>query len=173
MALPLTKFIVKRVGGDQDAVEEVFSRTLEAAWKGWNSFEHKSTYFTWLCRIALNKAADYYRDQVNERSRIITPTFKRLAEYKSSELSPEEYLVLEELKVGVNDCLNLLPYKTRRLLWLRYWKELTLFEIAKMMGISERAVEGRLYRARATMEEIITLSGKVTVAANTRGTPQG
>ena len=173
LALPLTKFIVKRVGGDQDAVEEVFSRTLEAAWKGWNSFEHKSTYFTWLCRIALNKAADYYRDQVNERSRIITPTFKRLAEYKSSELSPEEYLVLEELKVGVNDCLNLLPYKTRRLLWLRYWKELTLFEIAKMMGISERAVEGRLYRARATMEEIITLSGKVTVAANTRGARQG
>src|SRR3990167_8673681 len=46
LALPLTKFIVKRVGGDQDAVEEVFSRTLEAAWKGWNSFEHKSTYFT-------------------------------------------------------------------------------------------------------------------------------
>lgn len=155
LALPLTKFIVKRVGGDHDAVEEVFSRTMEAAWKGWGSFEHKSSYFTWLCRIALNKAADYYRDQVHKQSKIVTPTLKRLAEYKSNELSPEKKLVLQELRDGVGACLDLLPPDKRQLLWLKYWRELTNREIGKMLGISERAVEGRLYRARHAMEEVV------------------
>lgn len=155
LALPLMKFIVKRVGGDQEAAEEVFSRTVTAAWKGWNTFERRSSYFTWLCRIALNKAADYYRDQVNQRSKIITPTLKRLAQYKSDELSPEKKLILEELRQNVGECLDLLPADKRRLLWLKYWKELTNHEIAKLLGISERAVEGRLYRARAAMAEII------------------
>ncbi len=154
-ALPLTKFIVKRMGGDTEAAEEVFSRTITAAWKGFTTFRHKSSFFTWLCRIALNKIADYYRDQVNYNSRFITPTIKKLSQYKSKDINLEEKLALEELKEAVHDCLNLLPYEKRRLLWLRYWQELTLAEIAKTLGISERAVEGRLYRARQSLATII------------------
>jgi len=154
LALPLMKFIVKRVGSDQDAAEEVFSRTVTAAWKGWHTFRHKSSYFTWLCRIALNKAADYYRDQVNQRSKIITPTLKRMAQYESTKMSPEEWFTLEELRQSVGACLDLLPPEKRRLLWLKYWKELTNREIAKILGISERAVEGRLYRARQAFAQL-------------------
>src|SRR3989337_3635478 len=117
-ALPLMKFIVKRVGGNQDMAEEVFARTVSAAWEGWYAFEHKSSYFTWVCRIALNKMADYYRNQVHERSRIIAPTFEMLADLGQHSLSPEEKLALQELKSCVLECLMLLPPQKRRLLHL-------------------------------------------------------
>lgn len=144
----LFKFIAKHLRRDQTAVEEVFEETIVAGWKGYKSFRHKSSYFTWLCRIALNKIADYYHDQVHENSRIIVPLIDSLTDIDTRNLSPEEDLALKELRTSVNDCLNLLPYEKRRLLWFRYWKDYSYGQIGKMLGISERAVEGQLYRAK-------------------------
>lgn len=154
VALPLTKFIVKRTGGKQEMVDEVFSRTIEAAWKGYKTFKHKSSFFTWICRIALNKIADYWRNGVNERSKLIVPLLTGLAEADSWP-SPEEALALSELRANVRDCINLLPFATRKLLYLKYWKDLSYEQIGKIIGASERAVEGRLYRAKNALGEIL------------------
>ena len=63
--------------------------------------------------------------------------------------------MLDELRSSVRSCIKLLPEDKKRLLFLRYWKELTIKQIAKQLGISERAVEGKLYRARKKINEII------------------
>lgn len=154
LAIPLTKFIIKRVSGDSRATEEVLSATMIAGWRGWNTFKHKSTYFTWLCRIALNKIADYYHDQINRRSRIVTPSLKALANIEDKSPSPEEKMALDELRKSVNDCLDLMPPQKRRLLQFRYWYDLSYAQIAKILGVSERAVEGQLYRARHEFAEV-------------------
>ncbi len=156
LALPLTKFIIKRIGGNEEVVDEVLSETMTAAWKGWKTFKHKSSYFTWLCKIALNKIADYYRDQIHRNSQIIVPLFGNLDIPDDKTLSPEEKISLQELRQSVNNCLNLLPYKKRRLLWFRYWKDLSTREVAKILKIGGRAAEGRLYRAREAFSEIYT-----------------
>jgi RNA polymerase sigma-70 factor (ECF subfamily) len=145
---PLFKFIAKHLRRDQAAVEEVFEETIVAGWKGYKTFKHKSSYFTWLCRIALNKIADYYHDQIHRNSLIIVPLIDSLTGIDSKTLSPEENLALKELRGSVNDCLNLLPYEKRRLLWFRYWKDYSYEQISKLLGVSPRAVEGRLYRAK-------------------------
>lgn len=154
-ALPLTKFLVSRMGGDKQAAEEVFSQTIEAALKGWYTFEHKSSYFTWVCRIGLNKMADYYRSQINEKSVLVAPGFEILAKIGTNELNPEEKMALDELKICVLECIRLLPPEKRRLLYLKYWKELSHKEIARIMGLTERAVEGKLYRAKQTLKVLI------------------
>ena len=121
-ALPLMKFIVKRVGGNQDMAEEVFARTVSAAWEGWNAFEHKSSYFTWVCRIALNKIADYYREEIHKESVFIAPLLEEIAGASFTELSPTERLALDELRASVRACIKLLPEDKKQLLFLRYWK---------------------------------------------------
>lgn len=165
VALPLTKFLVKKTGGDTEAVEEVFSRTVLAAWKGWHTFEHRSEFFTWICKIGLNKMADYYREQINERSKIIAPGLEILGSFKDNQLSPEEKLILRELRLSVKECLKLLPEEKRRLLYLRFWQELTLKEIAKILGVSERAAEGKIYRARLTFKEAVITNHPELVAS--------
>lgn len=147
-ALPLMKFLIKKMGGDTKAAEEVFSQTIEAALKGYYRFEQKSTFFTWVCRIGLNKTADYYRDQINQRSRFIYPLFKDLANIEDKSISHEERMIVEELRSNLSECLNILPEEKRLLLQWRYWEELTVGAIAERLGISERAAEGKLYRAR-------------------------
>ena len=152
----LTRFIVKRLGADYTKTEDILQNTAVAAWKSWSSFKHKSTYFTWLCRIALNKIADYYRDQINQRSKLVYPGLKKISLIESDELTPTERMALEELCVGVNDCLDLLSPSKRRLLQYKYWLGLTHKQIGNILGITERAVEGRLYRARSAFQEIYT-----------------
>lgn len=144
----LYKFIAKHTGQNQKIVEEILEDTLVSAWAGFGTFKHKSSYFTWLCRIALNKIADYYRDQVNSRSRIITPGLKALSNMEDKSASPEEKLALQELRDKVNKCLSLLPAEKRRLLQFRYWYDYSYSKIANILGISERAVEGQIYRAK-------------------------
>lgn len=145
---PLYKFIAKRMGSDQRVTEEIFEETAVAAWRGFKTFKHKSSYFTWLCRIALNKIADYYRAQIHHKSSIVVPLIDIITQSDTKTLSPDEALSLKELRKSVNDCLNLLPPGKRQLLQLRYWEDLSYEKIAKLTGLSIRAVEGKLYRAR-------------------------
>jgi RNA polymerase sigma factor (sigma-70 family) len=154
LALPLTKFVMKRMGASEDKVEEVVEETLVAAWRGWGAFRHKSSYFTWLCRISLNKISDYYRDQVNKHSRIVCPIIDALTETDSKSLSPEEALALKDLRRSVNNCLDLMSPEKRKLLQYRYWYDLSYGEISKLLGISERAVEGQIYRAKHEFAEV-------------------
>lgn len=155
---PLTRFVFKKIGSDVNAADEVISATMIAAWRGYKKFKHKSTFFTWLCRIALNKIADYWRDQINTRSRFIVPTLKAISRLEARDISPIERIALNELRDKVNDCLNLLPYEKGKLLWFRYWKDYSYNQIAKIMRISERAVEGKLYRAKSEFSLIWRLN---------------
>lgn len=157
-ALPLSKFVMKRMGAGEKESEEVVEETVVAAWKGWNTFKHKSSYFTWLCRIALNKISDYYRDQVNKNSGIIVPLIESITYVDKNSLSPEEKIALKELRTSVNNCLNLLPFEKRRLLWFRYWKDYSYEQISKILGISERAVEGQIYRAKHEFAKVWSMT---------------
>jgi|SRR3990172_10814359 len=148
LVLPVTKFVMKRTGAEDRIVDEVVEETFVAAWRGWNTFRHKSSYFTWLCRISLNKISDYYRDQVHKKSRIVVPLLDAIGASDTSTLSPEESLALKELRNSVNNCLDALPPEKRRLLWFRYWKDMSYTEISRILGVSERAVEGKIYRAK-------------------------
>ena len=150
--------ILKRNGGDLQVAEQVLQDTFVAAYKSFNSFQHKSSYFTWLTRIALNKLADYYRDQVNSRSKIFYPTLKQLSNIEDKSLSQIEKITLQELQEKVNICLNLLPDEYRNLLQLKYYKEMTNKEICISLNLSERKLEGRLYRAKKSLAKLITKS---------------
>jgi len=155
VASPLLKFIAKRIGRDEDVVNEIFTNTVSAAWKSFKTFEHKSSYFTWVCRIALNKIADYYRGQINERSRFVAPFLEDIANIEDKSLSPEEEYALQELRVSIRKCLDILPTEKRNLLYLRYWEGLTIKKIAKRFGVTERVIEGKIYRAKKVLKQIL------------------
>lgn len=157
---PLARFVFKRLGSDPEIADQIVTETFSSAWKGYKTFKHKSTFFTWLCRIALNKIADYYRDQINRRSHFIVPTLKqwsRIEQLQGSEpsTSPEERMALNEMRDKVNQVLNLLPDDKRRLLQYKFYRDLSYKEISFILKISPKAVEGRLYRAKKAFRLLI------------------
>lgn len=153
---PLTRFVFKKIGSDPENADIIVSETFEAAWKGYKTFKHKSSFFTWLCRIALNKIADYYRDQINKRSHLVVPTLKQLSQIESKDIPIEEKLALDELRTKVNEVLNLLPPEKRKLLQYKFYRDLSYKEISIIMKISPRAVEGKIYRAKKAFAKLFS-----------------
>ena len=141
------RFLLKR-SRNPEVAREVLQETWVAALKSYHTFKHKSSYFTWLSKIALNKLSDYYRDQVNKRSKIIIPSIEIFNKIVDPKTSIEEKMVLDELKEKVNRCLNLLPKQYRQLLQLRYYEQLVSREISLKLKIPVRSLEGKLYRAK-------------------------
>lgn len=151
----LLKFLLKRNGGDSDAAQAVLQDTYVAAFHSFHTFRHKSSWFTWLCKIALNKLADYYRHQINYRSKFVVPSLNQINSFMDPGLTPEEKLSLDELKLSVNNSLDLLPDNYRRLLHLRYYRELSLKEICLQLHLSPRQLEGRMYRAKKALAKVV------------------
>jgi RNA polymerase sigma-70 factor, ECF subfamily len=156
LSSPILKFILKRNGGDLEAAQQVVQDTFVAALTSFHTFHKKSTYFTWLCKIALNKMADYYRDQVHRKSKVFVSAARQLELLISPELAPEEKIAIRELQLALSRCLNLLPPEYRRLLQLKYYEELSSREISLQLHISPRKLEGRLYRARKSLATIVS-----------------
>src|SRR3989339_1829210 len=95
-------FLLKRSGGDYEAAREAVQETWVAALKSYRTFRHKSSYFTWLCKIALNKLADYYRGQVRHQSHFVVPAVEKFNSIFDPSLSPDEKVALDELRAKVN-----------------------------------------------------------------------
>jgi RNA polymerase sigma factor (sigma-70 family) len=152
----ILKLLLKRNGGDFDAAEQVLQDTFIAAFSSYRTFNHKSSYLTWLCKIALNKLADYYRHQVHYRSKVFIPTAKQLDSLISPDISLEEKVSLDELRQAMNKSMDLLPPEYRRLLHLKYYRELSSRQICMQMNLTPRKLEGRLYRARHALATVIS-----------------
>lgn len=155
----ILKFILKRNGGDLEAAQVVLQDTFVSAYTSFHTFHNKSSYFTWLCRIALNKTADYYRREVHYRSHFIAPGLEELGKFMSPEISAEEKLSLDDLKHQINHSLDLLPSQYRQLLHLKYYQELSGRQICLKLHITPRQLEGRLYRARKQLALLLSGSG--------------
>lgn len=152
---PLVAFLIKRNGHSLEEAEDILQETMIAALKGLAKFQNKCNYFTWLCKIALNKSADYYRRCIHENSRLVIPLIEELDSLINPTATPEEKLLLGELRFKIRHCINLLPEEYRRLINLRYYSELTYKQIGKIVGSSERSVEGKLYRAKKQLQQIL------------------
>jgi RNA polymerase sigma-70 factor (ECF subfamily) len=157
-ATKIYRFLLKRSGGDATAADQVLQDTFIAAFKSYTAFKHKSSFFTWLCKISLSKLADYYRQQIHYRSRVVVPALDQLNNLIDPALSPEEKFSLDELRTQVNRCLNLLPVKYRQLLHFKYYQSLTTREICLHLDISPRQLEGRLHRARQALARLLAVS---------------
>lgn len=66
---------------------------------------------------------------------------------------PEPEASEDEAAARLRGLIDALPQKWKTVLHLRYVEDSGLAEIAGLLGLSERAVEGRLHRARRALKE--------------------
>ena len=92
----------------------------------------------WLLRVAANCANDLFRAPWRRRE-------EPLPESLSAPESPEPG--------GVVEAVLALPPKYRTAVHLYYYEDLSVAEIAGILGKSEGAVKSRLFRARALLRE--------------------
>ena len=139
---------------DDGLVEELTNDVFLAAINSYPSFSHRSSEFSWICGIAKHKVIDYYRKKkIKTILFSVSPVFEDIA---SQALTPEHRVLKNELLREVILALAELRSDYRRLLRLKYLKDLPVKKIASLLKSSIKSVESKLTRAKLKFKQVWT-----------------
>jgi len=152
--------MVMRIALGMVAYEEIAHELAqEAILQAYLSLDHLrdiSRFKSWLYGIVLNVCRSYIRDQkVNPYSleAMMGGMYRDMLYYPSPVIDPEEIAEQRELHTIVLQAVQELSPKDKAATLLFYYEQLSMREIAAILGVSITAVKGRLHRAREQLRE--------------------
>ena len=147
--------IVRGILDDDGEAEDVMQDAYVRAYQHLGQFEGRSTFVTWLTRIAMHEA--FARSDRLKRQTSLDAG-EPLADMKSTLASndnPEQNAANRELHRVLEAAILSLPPKYRTVMMARDVEELSTAEAASALEISEEAVKVRLHRARALVRRAL------------------
>ena len=140
----------------QDITQEAFVK----AFRNIDKFRGESSFYTWIYRIAINTAKNYF----SSKSRGAETYNEDILDTALSDLSlnsdnPETLLAAEEMKDAVNQAFQNLPDEIRSTLSLREYDGLSYEEIAKVQNCPIGTVRSRIFKGRELINETFSKLG--------------
>lgn len=140
----------------RDITQEVFVKAYDSL----ESFRLESSFYTWIYRIAMNRAIDFVRKRKRKESAGFEEGIATrdgdgdIADVHHTE-SPSRLLERKRLYARIMDAVEKLPEDQRQAILLRELEGLSYKEIAEVMEIPEGTVMSRLYYARKKLQKLL------------------
>ena len=150
--------------GNATLAEELAQDTLVEAWKSLRRFNGCCQFFTWLCAILLNR----YRNSLREKRPLplaalgggdLSVYEDHVAALADPAAGPDQAVQLREQAALVRACLAALPPKLEQVIYLRFYVEDSLEEIAGALECSVGTVKSRLFNALEKLRRMNMLAG--------------
>ncbi|MBL8614724.1 MAG: sigma-70 family RNA polymerase sigma factor [Deltaproteobacteria bacterium] len=140
----------------RDCAQEAFVK----AYRNLDKFRYGSSFYHWLCRIAVNVSIDLLRRQKIRRADEFDEGYAARESgggfyYAHHRNDPARELERKGLNAKIYAALDTLPAEQRQVLILREMDGLAYKEIADVMGIPEGTVMSRLFYARKKMQALL------------------
>ncbi len=151
--------LVSRFVDDQHSVNDVVQESFINAYRALDKFEGRSSFYTWLYRIAINTAKNHLKKKDRRPPDVdidIHEAEMLLEKLKQGNTdTPERLLHCDEVRDAVMEIVNTLPSDLRIPIVLREMGGLSYEEIAIVMQCPVGTVRSRIARARATVDEVL------------------
>jgi len=140
----------------RDITQDAFVK----AFKSLKSFRLEASFYTWLYRIAMNRAIDFTRKRKRREVAGFDESIANkdedggIAEIHHSD-SPSKSLERKQLYAKIMESLEKLPADQKQVILLRELEGLSYKEISEVMGIPEGTVMSRLFYARKKMQKLL------------------
>jgi RNA polymerase sigma-70 factor (ECF subfamily) len=140
--------------GDPDEAQDLVQDVFLQAFRKWDQFEGRSSPSTWLYTIAARVCQRRHRLRAGEPRNLeplatLLPSGEEgVVDLPSGEDTPQDVLERKEIRETVQRALIELPPKFRLPLILKELMDLSITEIAEVLGLKEATVKTRLHRAR-------------------------
>jgi RNA polymerase sigma-70 factor (ECF subfamily) len=142
-------------------VEDIVQDTFLKAYTRLPGFQQQSSFYTWLCRIAINTSLDFLKRCGRSPVRgVEDPEIGLTAESiddarptTSPAPAPDARMEQREIARITKEVLEQIPEIFRTVLVLREFEDMAYQDIADVLGISIGTVESRLFRARARFKD--------------------
>ena len=133
-------------------VDDLFQEVLFKVWRHLSTFRSQSSFRTWMTRVAINEALQFYR-MANRVPHVHDRT--ELAELTSPSESPFQACVRAELTERLKAAVERLPAKHKQVVFLHNLQELSLQETAQELQATTPAVKTQLFRAKAALSKVL------------------
>jgi len=134
----------------QELAQDVFIRVYRAR----ANYEPTARFSTWLYRISMNVALNYFRDEKRSRHNLSldVPEGARIRrEAVDRALPVEGRLVREVVAAEIRAAIRELPPKQRAAMVMHKYEEMDYCEIAHSLGCTPAAVKAMMFRAYETL----------------------
>lgn len=150
---PLYRFCRRYVGNADDA-SDVLQDAFVAAWIGLQRYDERRPFAAWLQRITLNKCRDFGRRGLVRRLFLARFEWEQPAEAASAQAAATSDPGTEHL-ARLDREIAALPPAYKEALLLTTLGGMSHLEAAEQLGVSVKAMEMRIYRAKQRLAERI------------------
>ncbi|MFT7403324.1 RNA polymerase sigma factor [Zhongshania sp.] len=134
--------LVYRIVLSRDDAEDLCQEVFERLWKQAPEWRDDAKLSTWLYRVANNLALNF-RQRVQQRLVLDDNLADSIADIAAPEL-----IVSAGDNAVVFDALKSLPDNQRATMAFRFYQDVSVKDIATIMGLSAKAVESLISRAK-------------------------
>lgn len=147
---PLIRYVAEPIAGEAEA-EDCIQETALRVWERIEAFdERKGSFKAWLTAIARNAALDRARRRKREEAGEADENIPDTAP------TADELLIKKERRQALMNALESLHAWEKELFYRKYYYMQPIAQIAAELGMTERAVEGRLYRIKRKLAGLIS-----------------
>jgi RNA polymerase sigma-70 factor (ECF subfamily) len=133
-----------RLSGEKADAEDLTQRTFCKVWESLGSFERRSSFSTWIHRIAYHTYVDWRREP---QGRLSYPSEAWWETCESSVPSPLDNVGQRDLARVLFAEVEQLDETTKPIIYLHYYDGLSLKETSEILGVSTSTVKYRLREA--------------------------
>ena len=152
--------LARRYVGDADDADDIVQASFVSAWGALKRYDPTRGFAAWLRTIALNKCRDHGRRAVVRRLLMIPVAASTVDFIADPQPGAEAELIAQEELAILNRAIVRLPRALKEPLLLTVIAGLSQAEAGRELGISAKAVETRVYRARRALMEAIAKGGR-------------
>lgn len=148
---PLMRYVISPIVADAHDREECLSDAVMRAWDKIGTFDpHRGSWTAWLTAVTRSVALNHLRSaKPHTEAAELTP------DIPSPEPTPEEALLRQERQKELQSALSQLSQFDRTIFYRKYYYLQSTAQIASETGMTERAVEGRLYRIKKRLRKML------------------
>ena len=137
---------------DVETTKDIVQNVYIKCYKKLHTFKGISSMKTWLYSITINQCKDYLRSSYFRR---VIPIGIMKTDNLEKSNSTEKLVLQNNTKQQVDECINKLSPKYKDVIYLYYVQELSLKEIAAILGLSIDTAKTRLRRAKEKLQPIL------------------
>ena len=153
--------VVSTVTKSGHEAEDLAQEAIVRAWTAFRAYRGEAAFETWLCRIALNAAHDYQRSAWKRKVWLFggRPSGDGDAEPLAlpGEIAPAPHTDAErrESQRRVRAAVAQLKEPERTPIWMIYFEEFSLAEVARLENLPESTVRSRVKAGLKRLERIL------------------
>lgn len=152
---PLMRYIIAPILRDPREQEECLSDISMLVWEKIDLYDaQRGNFKTWLTVLTRNTALNRAR-KINQ----MPPHEELTPDIASTEDGPEEHVLKKEQATALQAALHTLSKSEQILFYRKYYYLQSTAQIAAELEMSERAVEGRLYRLKKRLQQYLRRDG--------------